>query len=210
MVITTFTFGPVDTNGYVLLDEDSKRGVIVDPGMDSQPMLDLTTRQGWQVDSIVNTHGHWDHVYSNAVFVRETGASLAIHAGDVHFLESLEDQCFWMGIEPGEPSPVPDRVLNEGDELRFGNTQCVVLHTPGHSPGGICLWFENEGVLIVGDALFAGSIGRSDLPGGNFDQLTHAIVTKLFSLPDVTKVYCGHGPVTTLGEEKRTNPFVRV
>lgn len=208
MVITTVTFGPVETNGYVVVDEVSRHCAIIDPGMDSEPMLDLMLKEGWKADLIVNTHGHWDHVYSNALFVRETGAALALHADDVHFLEGLEDQCFWMGIEPGEPSPKPDRVLSDGDRLAIGEVEAEVLHTPGHSPGGICLHFPVEGVLLSGDALFAGSIGRTDLPGGNHDQLIHAIRTKLFVLPGVTKVYAGHGPVTTIGEEKRANPFV--
>jgi len=209
VIVSKHVFGPVDTNGFIVGDVESGRCLIIDPGIDSDEMLDTVRQREWNVDWILNTHGHWDHIYSNAQFIRETGGVLAIHAGDIDLLEALTDQCFWMGVDIGEPSPAPDRVLQNGDALTVGAMEFSVLHIPGHSPGGAAFYCEGEGTVFVGDALFAGSVGRSDLPGGNHAQLIASIRTKLLTLPGDTTAYCGHGPETTVEREKSSNPFLK-
>lgn len=208
MVIKKHVFGPFDTNGFLVAEKHSGRCLVIDPGPGSEDMLRTILQHNWQVDWILNTHGHWDHIYCNSLFVRETGGTLAIHEGDLDLLQALGDQCFWMGFEPGESSPPPGHLLHEGEVLTIGGISCTVLHIPGHSPGGVAFYFAQEGVAFVGDSLFAGSVGRSDLPGGNHEQLIESIRSKLLTLPDETIVYCGHGPETTIGRERISNPFL--
>jgi glyoxylase-like metal-dependent hydrolase (beta-lactamase superfamily II) len=205
MKIETFRVGPMDNGVYLVIDEETKHTAIVDPSFESEFILDIIRERGLTLDWILNTHGHYDHVINNAFFERETGALLAIHAADFPFLENMKGQAMWMGIEHVEDSPPPDRFLDEGDVVEVGNLQLRVLHTPGHSPGGVTFVVEN--VALVGDALFAGGIGRYDLPGGDAETLFNSIRTKLFTLPDDTIVLPGHGPSTTMGHEKRTNPY---
>jgi glyoxylase-like metal-dependent hydrolase (beta-lactamase superfamily II) len=203
--LETFTVGPLGNNVYLVIDDATNHAALVDPSFESEPILDLIRERGLQLDWILNTHAHYDHVVNNAYCKRETGAPLAIHPADVPLLENMAGQAAWMGIAHGEDSPPPDRLLEEGDIVEVGQLQLRVLHTPGHSPGGIT--FLVADAAIVGDALFAGGIGRYDLPGADGRTLLHAIRTKLLTLPDTTRVFPGHGPATTIGEEKRTNPF---
>jgi len=205
--IETFRVGPLDNGVYLVIDEGTGRAALVDPSFESEPILDAIRARGLRLEWILNTHGHYDHVVKNAFFKRETGALLAIHAADVPLLENMRAQAEWMGIEHGEDSPPPDRLLSDGDLIDLGASHLRVLHTPGHSPGGIT--FLAGDAAIVGDALFAGSIGRCDLPGGDEGTLLAGIRAKLLTLPDETRVYPGHGPATTIGEEKRTNPFLK-
>jgi len=175
----------------------------VDPG-EPAPEL-LRTLEGFTVKTVVNTHAHLDHVCGNAAVLAATGAELLLHEADMPLLEQLEWQGAMFGV-PVVPSPAPSRFIAEGDSVRVGDVVFDVLFTPGHSPGHIVL--VTDGLLIGGDVLFNGSIGRTDLPGGNHAQLLESIRTKLLPLPDATRVLCGHGPSTTIGEERRTNPFL--
>ncbi|MCS6861362.1 MAG: MBL fold metallo-hydrolase [Abditibacteriales bacterium] len=206
MKVETYRVGPMDNGVYLIIDEATQRAALVDPSFESEFILDVIRERGLTLEWILNTHGHYDHVVNNAFFKRATGAPLAIHADDVPFLEDMRGQAMWMGMEHVEDSPPPDRLLEEGDVVQVGNLYLHVRHTPGHSPGGVT--FVAQTVAIVGDVLFAGGIGRTDLPGGDAETLFHSIRTQLFTLPDDTIVLPGHGPSTTIGHEKRTNPFL--
>jgi glyoxylase-like metal-dependent hydrolase (beta-lactamase superfamily II) len=203
--ILRFTYGPFAENTYVVVGSGGRRAMVVDPGFGSEPVLDVLRQRGLSVELIVNTHGHLDHVAGNAFFKRATGAPIAIHPADAPFLARLRMQAAAFGLE-ADDSPPPDLELREDEPVRFDGLAFEVLHTPGHTPGGVCL--RLAGRMWVGDTLFRGSVGRTDLPGGSFDDLRHSIRNKLFLLPGATVCYPGHGPETTLLEERRTNAFV--
>ena len=196
--------GPLEENVFLLVDAETKRAAIIDPGIESEGLLETIQREHWRLDYIINTHGHFDHVFGNAFFKGRTGAELLIHEADLPLLERLVENSMVFGFRPS-PSPRPDRFLKEGDVLKLGGLELGVLHTPGHSPGGVTLPVADR--LFVGDALFAGSIGRTDLPGGSHETLLASVRTKILTFPDETRVYPGHGPETTVGRERRTNPF---
>jgi hydroxyacylglutathione hydrolase len=183
--------------------EDGGEAVVIDPG-EAHPAL-LEAISGMKVKMILNTHGHLDHCGGNADLVQATGAPLAIHEADLPLLQSMAQQGMMFGV-PATPSPDPDRFLEEGDEIPIGSLTLKVVHAPGHSPGHVV--FLGDGFAIAGDVLFAGSIGRTDLPGGSYHQLIASIRSKLLTLPEDTVVYSGHGPETTIGREKATNPFL--
>jgi glyoxylase-like metal-dependent hydrolase (beta-lactamase superfamily II) len=204
--IEVFGGGPLENNTYLILDEETGQAAVVDPTWETEGDLDRLLKRGVTLAWILNTHGHYDHIVNNAVWKRRTGAPLAIHATDVPLLEAMREQAAWMGIPHGEDSPPPDHLLADEETIPVGGLTVKVLHTPGHSPGGVT--FLVGEVAIVGDALFAGSIGRTDLPGGDQDVLLEAIRTRLLTLPDSTRVLPGHGPETTIGAERRTNPFL--
>lgn len=197
--------GPLQSNSYLLADEVTREAALFDPGMESEPVADILARERLIVTAIINTHGHFDHVFGNAYFKAKTGAPLLMHRADLDLVKRLEEQSLYFGFR-ATPSPPPDRFLEEGDEVRVGGIRLRVLHTPGHSPGGICL--VTDGTAFVGDTLFAGSIGRTDLPGGSAETLLTSIREKLLTLPDDTVIYPGHGPATTIGHERRHNPFL--
>ena len=201
MEILCIPMTPFVENCYVL--RDGVEALVVDPG-DVTPEL-LAAIEGYTVTAIVNTHAHCDHCGGNAALVLRTGAELLCHRNDLPLLRSLEQQGAMFGV-PFPPSPEPDWFLEEGDTVTVGSADLRVLHTPGHSPGHIVL--AGDAFVVAGDVLFAGSIGRFDLPGGDYGQLLLSIRTKLLPLPDDTVVYCGHGPATTIGEERRTNPYL--
>lgn len=201
MEILQFEMTPFLENGYVI--RDSGEALVIDPG-EAHPGL-LAAIEGYRVPAIVNTHCHCDHCGGNAALVAKTGAPLWCHEDDLPLLRSLEAQGQMFGVS-FPPSPDPDRFLNEGDTVTVGSVALEVRHAPGHAPGHIVL--VGDGFVIAGDVLFNGSIGRTDLPGGNYDQLITSIRTKLLTLPDDTVVYCGHGPSTTIGQERRSNPFL--
>ena len=203
--ILGFTYGPFAENTYVVVGPSGRTAMVVDPGLDSEPVLDVLRRRGLACAMIVNTHGHLDHVAGNAAFQRATGAPIAIHAADLPLLRNVRLQASLYGL-PAEDSPEPSVELVEGVPLVLDGTPFEVVHTPGHTPGGVCL--RRGGQMLVGDTLFRGSVGRTDLPGGDWDTLVASIRGKLFALPDDVRCYPGHEGETTIGRERRTNPFV--
>jgi len=204
--IIALTVGPIATNCYIVYDEASREALVIDPGAEGKRIVAEVEKNHLKVKYIVNTHGHGDHIAANKYVKEATGAELLIHAADAPMLTDARlNMTAYMG--KGISEPAADRFLAEGDVLKLGTTEFKVLHTPGHSPGGICLLGEQ--VVFVGDTLFQYSIGRDDLPGGSFTQLINSIKTKLLTLDDKIIVYPGHGPITTIGNERRGNPFLR-
>lgn len=208
MIVEKIVVGPFASNCYIVGSESNKEGIIIDPGDEAKKILKKVSDVGLDIKLITLTHGHIDHVGALKEVKEATGAEVAIHADDVKslsggagFLVSL----LVPGLSYPKPPP-PDRLLKDGDSLDIGALHFEVLHTPGHTPGGICL--VGEGVVFSGDTLFNYSIGRADLPGGNYSQLLSSIRTKLLVLPDNTVVYPGHGPDTTIGVERKGNPFL--
>lgn len=197
--------GPIQANCYVVGCEKKREAVVIDPGGESERILMELAKHELTLKHIINTHGHFDHVGANGRLKRATEAPILIHAQDAPMLKQLSQAAASWGLR-AEDSPPPDRLLEDGDEIGFGSITLQVIHTPGHSPGGISLF--TDGCVFVGDTLFAGSVGRTDLPGGNPEILKTSIQQKLFPLGDDVKVYPGHMHTTTLGEEKRHNPFV--
>ena len=204
MKIQSLVVGPVAANCYLLSDEGGK-GIVIDPGGDAPAILDKIRKEHITVEAILNTHGHSDHIAANDALRDATGAPLYIHAADEHMLTDPRANLslFMGGNVVSRPA---EHHLKEGDILCVGAMAFKVLHTPGHSPGGVC--FAGEGVLFSGDTLFADSIGRTDFPGGSLPQLIGVIKEKLMALPDDTVVYAGHGPSTTIGRERQYNPYL--
>jgi glyoxylase-like metal-dependent hydrolase (beta-lactamase superfamily II) len=192
-------------NCFILGCEETRQAVVIDPGDEADRILQALAADSLTVTAIINTHGHFDHVGANRRMKTVTGAPLMIHALDAPMLSLLTQSAGNFGLS-AENSPPPDRTLDEGDTVAFGRSVLKVLHTPGHTPGGISL--STDGYVFVGDTLFSGSIGRTDFPGGDFNTLMTSIRQKLFTLDDATIVGTGHGPDTTIGAEKRSNPFV--
>ncbi len=206
MILEGFPVGPVGANCFIFGDDATHEVFVIDPGDEPDRILDTLRRLGARPIAIVNTHGHFDHVQGVDAVRRATGVPFWIHEAEQEVLASGPARAGQMfGLELA-PSPVPDRWLTDGDRLAVGGLSLVVRHTPGHSPGGVCL--VGDGLAFVGDTLFAGSIGRSDLPGADLETLLTSITRVLLPLADETVCYPGHGPETTIGREKRTNPFV--
>lgn len=205
MILKTLALGPIMANCYILGCEKTRLAAVIDPGDEPDRILMALAENKLTVKYIINTHSHFDHVGANRRLKDVTGADLIIHPDDAPMLGMLRQAAAAFGLA-SENSPPPDRTVNDGDRLTFGEITLEVIHTPGHSPGGISLRTGNT--LFVGDTLFAGSIGRTDFPGGDFETLIASIKTKLFPLGDDVKVYTGHGPATTIGMERRTNPFL--
>lgn len=210
--IDRFTVGPFEENCYLLVGPSGRSAALVDPGLGSEPVLDTLRERNLKLEWIVNTHGHVDHVAGNKFFKDNTDARLIMHPADVDLacrasqqMQSLQLMGFGPGLDVPD-SPPPDELFDEAAPFEFDGLTFDVIHTPGHSPGGVCLYRAE--ILIVGDTLFMGSIGRTDLPGGSTDQLIASIRGKLFRLPGTTVCHPGHGPETTLDHERRTNMFV--
>lgn len=193
-------------NCYILGCEDTGEAAVIDPGDEADRILIKLSEARLKVKYLINTHGHFDHVAANKRMKEITDADLLIHPEDAPMLAELNKAASSFGLS-AENSPDADRHINDGDEISFGSITLKVIHTPGHSRGGICLY--TPGYLFVGDTLFAGSIGRTDLPGGSYDTLIASIKEKLLVFDDNTIVYPGHGPETTIGREKKINPFLR-
>jgi len=203
MNIETMVVGPLQVNCYILYD-DTKEAIIIDPGDDGEKISARLTELDLKLKTIVNTHGHFDHIGANQYLKDNTGAKLMVHGEDVEYLQNADIAASAFGIE-AEPSPDPDTCLKEDDVIEAGKMKLRVIHTPGHSPGGICLLADHD--LFSGDTLFAGSIGRTDLVGGSHEHLLDSVRSKLFILGESIKVHPGHGPSTTIGDEKKHNPF---
>jgi len=206
LIIKELAVGPIMANCFIVGCEETKAAAVIDPGDDADKILMVLAESGLKVDCIINTHGHFDHVGANSRMKEVTGADILIHPLDEPMLLNLSAMASAMGMKV-ENSPPADRTLEDGDAVTFGNITLSVLHTPGHTPGGISLF--TEGHVFVGDTLFAGSVGRTDFPGGDFATLKNSIRTKLFALDDDVMVYPGHMGRTTIGTEKQSNPFVR-
>jgi hydroxyacylglutathione hydrolase len=208
LIIDCLAVGPFATNCYIVGSEESKQGIIIDPGDDAAAILGRVADLGLDIKMLVLTHGHIDHVGALKAVKEATDAEMAIHADDAKSLRGLRGVLQSI-IVPGlfyPLPPPPERLLRDGDSLDGGGLHFEVLHTPGHTPGGICLL--GEGVVFSGDTLFNYGIGRTDLPGGSYHRLVESIRSRLLALPDNTVVYPGHGPETTIGAERAGNPFL--
>lgn len=197
--------GVFQENCYLVFDPDHPDTVLVDPGQETDRFLAEVAQRGRTINAIWLTHAHVDHICGVGDIQRATGAPILLHPDDLPHYRKLPQQAHLFGLRL-DPLPEPDRLLADRDQLRIGTVDVQVRHAPGHTPGHVC--FVATGVVLVGDVLFAGSIGRTDLPGGHHPTLLASIRRELLSLPDETRVYPGHGPVTTIGEERRTNPFL--
>jgi len=208
MIVKGLEVGPFMSNCYVVGSEATKDGMIIDPGAEADSILKTVQRQGLTVKVIVATHMHADHIGALAKVKEATGAVFAVHEaeGSRKGAASLNRMMGAMMGGSFRAPPEPEKLLRDGDELEIGDLSFKVIHTPGHSPGGICLY--GQGVLFAGDTLFNLSIGRTDFPGGDYDQLMNSIRGKLMTLPDDTRVLCGHMSETTIGFERQHNPFV--
>lgn len=214
MKIRQFEFNLFGVNTYVVYDEESHEAIIIDPGMSSQDernvLAQFVTANNLKVIGLINTHLHLDHVFGND-FVRDTyNVKLGSSFKDTPLGRQVPAQMamFHLSSPPTQPQ-IPEIDLKDGDDIKLGESRLKALAVPGHSPGSLALYSQDDGFVITGDALFAGSIGRTDLAGGNHSQLVDSISDKLMTLPDDTIVYPGHGPATTIGRERRQNPFLQ-
>ncbi|MBF0623793.1 MAG: MBL fold metallo-hydrolase [Magnetococcales bacterium] len=196
--------GPLMVNCQILGDKKSGQAVLIDPGGDAPKILARLKRLGLKPTHIVNTHAHFDHLGGVAELQQATGCEFWIHEAERSLVEQAPVHARFWGM-PFGPVPHIDRTIHDGETLSFSGFALEVILTPGHSPGGVCLRWNDD--MAVGDTVFAGSIGRTDLPGGNYDQLIHSIKSRLLPLPDGLKCHPGHGPSTTIGRERVTNPF---
>jgi glyoxylase-like metal-dependent hydrolase (beta-lactamase superfamily II) len=203
MILERLVVGPLEENTYIVADEETKQAIVIDPGDEADRILEVIKDRDLHVNSIICTHTHFDHVGAVGDMRKATGAEILIHEEDMQVYASARDQAAFWGYEVDD-LPEPDGFLDDGDEVEAGNLKFKVIHTPGHSPGGICLY--GEGVLITGDTIFKGSVGRTDFPGGNIEELKKSF-RRLLDLPEDTKIYSGHGPETSVGMEKKTNFF---
>lgn len=208
MIHEVLPVGILGCNCSILGDEASREAIVVDPGDDVSEIIAILERHQLTVKMIVITHAHIDHIGGAEKLRAHTGAPVYMHAADKMLSDHLDEQAAWLGMEAPK-DPGIDRAAREGDVIRAGSVEAHVLHTPGHTPGSISLYLPLESKLIAGDTLFQRSIGRTDLPGGDTGQIARSIRGKLYTLPEETIVFPGHGSTTTIREEKRENPFVR-
>ena len=202
--------GPIQTNAYLLADPKRGEAVLVDaPGHIWAQVEPILKREGCRLTELWLTHGHWDHMQGAAEVVDATGVTVTAHAADKPLIETPEVMEVFLRGEIRLRAVKIDRFVGQGDRLQALGREIEVRHVPGHCPGNILFYFAEGGAAFVGDALFAGSVGRTDLPGGSMEELRHSIRSQIYSLPDETKVYPGHGPATSVGVEKVSNPYVR-
>ncbi len=207
MLVETVVVTEFMTNCYILADDKSKDAIVIDPGGDGARILDEIKKLGVNVKSIINTHAHVDHVGANRFLKEKLGVGVMMHRAELPILQSASKMGRLFGLNV-ENQPDPDGYIAEGDVITCGSCSLTVMETPGHSPGGLSFYAETQKLCFAGDSLFAGSIGRTDLPGGDYETLIASIKQRLLSLPDDVKVFTGHGPATTIGQERRYNPFV--
>jgi hydroxyacylglutathione hydrolase len=208
MIHEILPVGPLQCNCSVIGDEATREAIVIDPGDNIDQILFLIKKHNLQVKQIVITHAHIDHVGGAAKLRAVTGAPVLLNQNDYALLKMLGVQAAWIGV------PTPDKVeidqsIGQADRVKAGVLEAHVIHTPGHTEGSICLYFPAEQKLIAGDTLFAGSIGRTDLPGGSYEKILRSLHDRVLALPDETVVVPGHGPVTTIGEERESNPFLQ-
>lgn len=206
MKIVQIPNGVFAENCYIVVDEQARECAIVDPGEEAGLILHKVEETGARPVAIWLTHAHLDHVLGVAPVAADSGSAIWLHPADRPLYDAVPEQAAWFGLAPPGPLPAPDKDMASGQQLRVGNLSFAVRHTPGHSPGSVCLL--GPGVVLTGDVLFAGSIGRTDLPGGDFETLIASIERELLPLSDDTIVYSGHGPATTIGRERASNPFL--
>ena len=207
MIHEILPVGLLQCNCSVIGDEASREAMVIDPGDQIEDVLAAVRKHGLQVKQIVITHAHIDHVGGAMKLRRLTGAPILLNQNDSALLKMLDVQAAWIGVAPPEAVEI-DHDLADGDTVRAGGLSASVLHTPGHTEGSVCLYFPAESKLIAGDTLFAGSIGRTDLPGGSFEKILRSLHQRVLALPDDTVVIPGHGPATSIGRERESNPFL--
>ena len=208
MIHEIIPVGPLQCNCSVVGDETSREAMVIDPGDDVADIFAIIEKHHLKVKQIVITHAHIDHV-GGAMKLREaTGAPILLNQNDHTLLKMLAVQAAWLGMSAPDKVEI-DRSVSDADKVEAGPLVANVIHTPGHTEGSICLYFPAEQKLLAGDTLFAGSIGRTDLPGGSFDKIINSLHEKVLALPDETVVVPGHGPVTTIGVERESNPFLQ-
>lgn len=203
MWIKCLPVGPLEGNCFIIADETSKDCMVIDPGDEPDRIMDTINENELKVQYIICTHGHFDHVGCVGDIKEQTGADIVIHKDEIEIYKAARDMAAFWGFDI-DPLPDPEIMVQEGDVIKLGDLTFQILHTPGHSPGGICLY--TDGIVITGDTLFAGSVGRTDFHGGDISKLRDSF-RRLMSLPENTKVLSGHGPATTIAKEKRTNMF---
>jgi hydroxyacylglutathione hydrolase len=208
MILETFPVGPLQCNCTILADEQTREAIVIDPGDEVARIHHRLIALGLKLKQILVTHAHIDHVGGALRLKRLTGAPILLNENDLTLLNMMETQAAWLGVATPETA-APDESLAEGQRVGLASYPAHVLHTPGHTQGSVCLHFAPLNMVITGDTLFAGSIGRTDLPGGDAHQILSSIHARLLTLPDETKVLPGHGPVTTIAAERRSNPFLQ-
>lgn len=208
--LKSFCFNPFQENTYIVFDDD-KNAWIIDPGNSNQhedaELSGFIAERGLNVQRLLLTHAHIDHILGNAFVFKKYGLLPEVHEAEMFFINRMPESAKMYGI-PFETSPVPTKFIKENDELTLGQYKFTCIHTPGHSPGSISFFNQSQNILISGDVLFYGSIGRSDLPFGDHNTLINSINQQLIPLGDSVNVYCGHGPATTIGHERQHNPFL--
>ena len=206
--IETIPVGPLQCNCSIVMDEATREAVVIDPGDEGERIARAVAAMGASPVALLHTHGHFDHISGSSELAELTGAPIRIHAADRPLYDSLPDQAAFFGLTAGKPAP-PGPAVEDGEIIRFGESSVRAIHTPGHTPGSTCYLLEGASpILFSGDTLFRRSIGRTDLWGGDTKAILTSIRGKLFSLPGTTPVICGHGPGTTIEEERKKNPFV--